>query len=995
VAQMTRSEVERIGRRRAFARAGLLALVLVLAQVPLRMAITDWSAASGQSFLAGCAVPTRLALALDVALIVVTVVLGHRTLQLIRLEADWPSRLRTAGACLYWVLVGTAALAVIEDGLLWNKAVTFDGDGCTSLWLTMAIGQTTVPYTVVVRLLFVVTIIELLIIRLIASRAHPHPPADFVLKATGPLPTTAASRNGSALTGTVICASGSGIRGAAFSLGGLQQLVAAGIYQSARAVVGVSGGGYAAASYHMLRAASILRGYTVPPYDQISPEMTRLRRQTNHLVSSPWVAMQGILSLLFGIAVNVVVVLGYLRLTAWFLGWAFSEYGILTGLDDAASHVSFDAAPQWITHAWWVAVAAGALLVGATFVERFRTAGFMTTRWLTKFTVALIGFGLATSALLLGVPALISALHNLATSNEPTPLIAGLLHTLGFASTPACEAAASDACGVTGAVGDASRSDQWTTAALVVIGLAILTVVRAAQASTETRPNQGSVLGRLANVVRDAVLPWVASIVIGVSLFAVLLRWTADLTRSEELRSQWWLLASCVGILLFTKFITDANRTSLHHVYRQRLSEAYLVRRNGDYAEPVPYQTPLRFAETFTDDGGPSLVMCAAANIHDLDFVSAERDCTPFVLDRSTIGLTDPALPGGVALTQSRLYEHRADARFRDATVPATMAISGAAFSPLTGRRSVRSAPYRFVLALANARLGIWLPNPYWIDPASVVVRLVSLGMSKEAFRAVRALSPADLAALRLRLGYEHDHWVNEVLAVPKDTPDDVPVPHLPNVSSLPLWARRWSWNVRSALDKPGQYRLFKEAFGKSSIFDRKLYITDGGNYDGLGLVEALRRRPAEIFILDAANEPRDSFRTLGEAIGTARTDLGVDVRISTDGMRSRSDGRAPVAWAKGFATYPDGRTAAVYLAKAVLIGDMPSDAEAYAALDPAFPTAASAHGRYPEWELEAYRVLGREAVKLMVRDGLAPVEDRTEAAASGDFAEVGTAPTR
>jgi hypothetical protein len=936
---MTRSEAERIGRRRAFARAGLLGLALLLAQVPLRVATADWSAASGQSFLAGCIVPTRLALALDLAFIVVAVVFGHRTLQLIRLEAGWPSRLRTAGAGLFWVLLATAAFAVIEDGLLWSNAAASAGNGCASLWLTTAIGDTTVPYTVVVRLLFAVTVIELLIVRLIASRAHAHPPADFVLQATGPLPTTAASRNGSALAGTVICASGSGIRGAAFSLGGLQQLLAAGIYQSARAVIGVSGGGYAAASYHVLRAASTLRGYTVPPYDQISPEMTRLRRETNHLVSSPWVAIQGILSLLFGIAVNITVVLVYLRLTAWLLGWAFSEYGIVAGLDDATSYVSFDAAPYWMSRVWWLALVGGALLVGATLANRFRPAGYMATRRLTKFTVTLLGLGLAASVVFLGVPAVVSASHNLATVNEPTPLIGGL----------------------------------------VVITLAILAVVRAAQASTDGRrvANQSRVLTRLADAARDAALPWLASIVIGVSLFVVLLRWTADLTRSEELRSQWWLLACCVGILLFTKFVTDANRSSLHHLYRQRLSEAYLVRRNGESAEPVPYQTPLRFAETFTDDGGPALVMCAAANIHDVDFVSAERSCTPFVFDRSTIGLTGSTLPGGVALTQARLFEHRADSQFRDATIPATMAISGAAFSPLTGRRSVRSASYRFVLALANARLGVWLPNPYWIDPASVVVRLVSLGMSKEAFQAVRALSPADVAALRLRLGYKHDHWVNEVLAVPKDTPDDVPVPHLPNVSSLPLWLRRLSWNLRSALDKPGPYRLFKEAFGKSSIFDPKLYISDGGNYDGLGLVEALRRRPAEIFILDATNESRDSFRTLGESIATARTDLGVDVRVSTDGMRSGPDGRAPVAWAKGSATYPDGRTAAVYVAKAVLTDNLASDIEAYADIDPAFPTAASAYGHYPEWELEAYRVLGREAVRLMVRDGWVAAEDR------------------
>jgi hypothetical protein len=993
VAQLTRSEVERVGRRRTFLRAGLLGLALLLAQLPLRSAVGAWSPDSGQSFLSGCVVPTRLALLLDAATAVVAVVLAHRTLQLIRIEADWPSRLRTAGASLFWVVVVTAGLTFVEDLLLWNQAVTPDAGGCAPLWVTTTLGEATVPYTLVVRVLFTVTLAELLFVRLLAFRSHGHPKPDFVLNATGPAAATTASRNGAALAGTIICCAGGGVRGAAFALGGLQQLVGAGIYRSARAVVGVSGGGYAAASYHVLRATSTLRGYAVPPYDRISPEMTRLRRQTDNLQSSPWVASQGVLSLLLGMAINVLLVLVYLRLAAWLLGWVFSEYAVVTGLDTATSHVSFDDAPGWLAHVWWLPTAGIGLFLSAKLLERVRTAGFMLSRRLMKLTVALTAVGLAASAMLLGVPVIISGLHNLATSNEPTPTVAGLLHAMGFASTAACAAAGSSACGVTGPITDASRSDVWTAAGLVVIVLAILAVVRAAQASVEEAgpPAWGRPFAHLRETSRDVVLPWISTVVIAVSFLAVFLRWTADLTRAEDLRSQWWVAAWCIAFLLVTKFATDANRTSLHHFSRERLSQAYLVRRNGEIAEPVPYQDSVRFAEIVPHDGGPVLVMCAAANLHDADFVAAERDCTPFVFDASAIGLTDATLPGGAAMTQARLYEHRADARFRDATIPATMAVSGAAFSTLTGRRSVRSGSYRFVLALANARLGLWLPNPYWIDPAGVVVRLVSLGMSKEAFKAVRALSPADLAALRLRLGYEHDHWVNAVLAVPKDAPNDVPVPHLPNVSSLPLWLRRLGWYVRSGLDKPGPYRLLKEALGKSSIFDRKLYVTDGGNYDGVGLVEALRRRPAEIFILDGSREAADSFRALGEAVATARMDLGVEVRLDVRAMRRTGEGRAQAAWVKGSATYPDGRTATVYVAKALMTDGMPADVEAYASSDPAFPSTSGGHPLRREWELEAYRVLGREATRLLLRNEWEPPAGEREPADVGDgLAEVG-----
>ena len=985
MAQLTRAEVERRGRQRQFVRAGLLGLALFVVQLPLWSAVERWSPASGQSFVSGCVVPIRLSLLVDLAFLGVALTFAFRTLQLVRVEAPLYSRLRRLAAVAFGVLALVVAMDLVEDWLLWDRA-TEAASTCPAMGVTLDAGGVSVPYTLVLRALFAAALAVLLVVRLIAFLGHRRDDPgmvgrDVVLSSTGPAPvrtrTTGGTRNGAASTsGTVIACSGGGIRSASFSLGALQQLTSQGIYQSAKAVVGVSGGGYMAASYHVLRAKSPSDG-DLPPYAQTSPEMTRLRRQTNYLLASPWVATQGVLSLLFGMAVNLALVLVFLRLGAWMLGWLFSEYDVVRGLDTATSSVSFADEPVWISGVWVVSVAGVGLFVLAKLADRLATAGFMASRRLTKVTALLIWGGVAVSAVLLGVPLAISGLHNLATSNEPTPAIAGLLHSLGFATTAACESAAIDACGVTGTVTDATRSDSATSVGLVAIVLAILAVVRAAQASVQDEAGETTWFGkrvrRAWKVTRDVVLPWLATMVIGLSFLVVFLRWTADLTRSEDLRSQWGVAALCVGILVMTKLATDANRTSLHYFYRERLSQAYLVRRRSEIAEPLAYREPVRFSETPATDGGPDLIMCAAANVHDTDFIPAERNCTPFVFDRSSIGLTDLTLPGGTSLPQARLYEHRADARYRDATIPAAMAISGAAFSPLTGRQSVRSRPYRFVLALANARLGVWLPNPYWIDEACVAERLVWLGRKREAYKAVRRLSADDVEALRFRLGVEHQHWVDDVLSVQDDGTDELPVPHLPNVSALPLWLRKLGWDLRSILDKPGPFRLMKEAFGKSSVFDRKLYITDGGHYDNLGLVEALRRRPAEIFVLDASSDPEDSFRALGEAIATARMDLGVEVRFDPRGMRRLGDGRAQAAWGKGTATYPDGARAVVYVAKVVLTDGMPWDVETYASANPTFPRTSTGDQLYNEWDLEAYRVLGREVTRMLLRNEWVP----------------------
>ena len=121
----------------------------------------------------------------------------------------------------------------------------------------------------------------------------------------------------------------------------------------------------------------------------------------------------------------------------------------------------------------------------------------------------------------------------------------------------------------------------------------------------------------------------------------------------------------------------------------------------------------------------------------------------------------------------------------------------------------------------------------------------------------------------------------------------------------------------RALLDRPGPYRLLKEGIGKTSVTDRRLYITDGGHYDNLGLVEALRRRPATIIVLDASNDSENSFRALGEAVATARMDLDCEIEIDPAPMIT-TDGVAKIAWVDGKLTYSDGATATVHFAKAV-----------------------------------------------------------------------------
>ena len=137
--------------------------------------------------------------------------------------------------------------------------------------------------------------------------------------------------------GTVICCSGGGIRSASFCLGGLQELSKRNIYRDAKAVVGVSGGGYIAAALHVLRWRSKDKlGDDWAPLspDAFAPDSEEarwLRRHTRYLFDSLKQATLAVLAIVFGMTVNLFWCALALGVVAWWLGWLLNASGGLVG----------------------------------------------------------------------------------------------------------------------------------------------------------------------------------------------------------------------------------------------------------------------------------------------------------------------------------------------------------------------------------------------------------------------------------------------------------------------------------------------------------------------------------------------------------------------------------------------------------------------------------------------------------------------------------------
>jgi hypothetical protein len=984
------SEVVRKGRRRELIRTVGLMTALFLMQLPLVLTALGWLHSEADI---APVVPGRLSLAVDLGFILTRLFVAYRAAGLLRSRRAPRRWIQVSRAGVVLVLIGAAG-DLWENVRLWSLLNVKSTDQVW-FWLTFhqafgggGPGRAAFPWysAAVIGASAVGLAAVLLPLLRRDDEKDDDQKKDHEKKSRPPLAQPEQDRADS----VVICCSGGGIRASAFSLGGLQQLQSQGIYAKADAVVGVSGGGYVAAAYHVVRwntADGIptdqdwnLQPTKMPPYALDSPETQWLRRHTKYVLDSVSALIHATLSLAFGMAVNLLLVVVAIGSMAWLLAWLFLASGRLHPWDShnftAGMGAPWGRDWTWALDVWMIPAAGVALFVLEKGVDRFLNLPPKYRPFLRVPIPWLICVGGALTALVLAVPWIVESLSEYTARSGS--VYAGFLHQIGFLPTGVCNAVLAtktSACGVSAAPDVSAQSaltvGSVSVAAVVSSILAVLASAKGAPASKSV--DRGALAGFLGKVwakVKDPVVPYVAVTIIAVVAVVFFLHTVTRLiddvgdprVNDDGVIADWKTGATLAALLIVARLLTDANRTSMHHFFRERISEAFFVHRTDKAANAIDYKKPLRFSRATPQDGGPRLVACAVANVSDQEIVPSKRGCTPFVFGHNRMGLTDKLLPEGAARRGSSVYEFAADEFYRDATIPAAVAISAAAFSPLAGRENVRVGPYRVVLALGNARLGVWLPNPIWIDESDVLRRLLSLGRIEEAATIWAGLPEVEKNDYLSTIPKRARELLNQFADPARDNPppDSYPVSFL-------FWRKMWM-RGRGVFKKPGMFSLIREAVGKASLYDRFLYVTDGGHYDNLGLIEALRRRPKEIYVLDASNDPEDTFRALGRAIATARIDLNCELVMDPRGMRRLARTRSGAAWCVGDYTFADGAKGKVYLAKAILLEGLPWDVEAYAFDNKDFPHTSTGKQLYGEFDFEAYRALGSNAVRELLK---------------------------
>ncbi len=206
----------------------------------------------------------------------------------------------------------------------------------------------------------------------------------------------------------------------------------------------------------------------------------------------------------------------------------------------------------------------------------------------------------------------------------------------------------------------------------------------------------------------------------------------------------------------------------------------------------------------------------------------------------------------------------------------------------------------------------------------------------------------------------------------------------LPNPSMIQALGggREWHHN-------PGWPWFLREVRRRYEADAPYYYVSDGGHWENLGLVEALRRGCMHVVVISAAGDGELSSGTLAQAVEIARSDLGVEV-VLDEVWRTRpklggetptelpsgrqyilepgptaSVGRAaPQGYAFGRLLFPNQKEeGSILLIEASMVDGLPLDVHSYAEANPEFPNVSTGDQLFADRDFDAYRMLGARLV--------------------------------
>jgi Patatin-like phospholipase len=182
-----------------------------------------------------------------------------------------------------------------------------------------------------------------------------------------------------------------------------------------------------------------------------------------------------------------------------------------------------------------------------------------------------------------------------------------------------------------------------------------------------------------------------------------------------------------------------------------------------------------------------------------------------------------------------------------------------------------------------------------------------------------------------------------------------------------------WFPNPKAVPDPPPvqlkKVRLYflDEILGRLSSNSNKIYLTDGGHIENLGLYELLRRRCQLIIVVDGEADETLTFGSFVKAQRHARIDLGVTIHmkwslISATSLAAQENSASPQAGphcAVGTIDYEGGAKGYLLYIKSSVTGDENDYIRDYNRRYADFPHQTTADQFFSEEQFEVYRALG------------------------------------
>jgi hypothetical protein len=705
---------------------------------------------------------------------------------------------------------------------------------------------------------------------------------------------------------TGICVSGGGIRSASVALGALQALREQGVLGSAHYLVSVSGGGYTAGGLQLAMtqatqatqatgATEASRATPGDAFDPGSPEEDHLRRHSSYIAD-------GLGQLLVALGVllrNVISSLVIIGLTITTLGLAVGEFyravpvvagGNLALLRPrfavAGLHAKAPAYPAVVPGVMYAIVAAGALTVLAYLVQQGTVKASVAHR-ISQVAVALLTVTMLLAVLGLALPALIWVSSWLTWPLGFGPLRAGSVSALSLVAT--------------------------------YLGAVAATFWRK---RTTIAKSAGNVTGLVNNGPVNQVLPYsmIQMVLLWVCLgFLILVAltfcgWAAT---SGLVHSGWALIP--VGALALLSLVLDQTAISMHPFYRRQLARAFAVRRveRDDVEVAEPYRDDeLTRLSTYAEprDGFPAVTFAATANITSQDRTPPGRPAVPFTFAHDYIG--GPA----TGWVRTDFLERLVGQCIQDdLTVEAAMAISGAAFASAMGSQT---RFYEAFLAIANARLGAWLPNPYFV--------------------ALKCGNPGDWTIPGLPARRRLSYFAREIFAVHPSSGRMLLCTdggHYENLGLVELLRRRCK--VIYCIDASGASQPLADALAGAATLAR----------EELGIEISMTSEARELVSGGWEQlEPSDSFVDLNSRLSKAPVTLG---DITYPRVACRPGTGDPDA------EYYAETSGKIVFAQAVLSPDVPYQLLDFPQDDPGFPHDSTGDQFFNAGQFDSYQTLG------------------------------------